>query len=167
MPNVPPRLNGDIRRSYVLWREFIGPTITLEFASGDGSEERDRTALSYSKESGTIRPGKFWVYEQIMRIPYYGIFSVNSGELEMYQLVGGHYQQMTPNERGHYPILPMEVELGVRDGAYQNQTQLWLRWWDCCGNLLLTGTERAESAEQRAARLAERLQEIGIDPDLV
>ena len=81
VPFVPPTLKGQLRRSYVLWREFIGPTITLEFASGDGSEERDRTALSYSEESGTIRPGKFWVYEQIMRIPYYGIFSVNSGEL--------------------------------------------------------------------------------------
>lgn len=97
----------------------------------------------------------------------------------MYQLVGGHYQRMTPNERGHYPIPPMEVELGVWEGAYQNQTQPWLRWWDLQGNLLLTGTERAmvaeqqaalaeqraESAEQKAARLAERLREMGIDPD--
>jgi Uma2 family endonuclease len=181
VPNVPPRLKGEIRRSYVLWREFIGPTIALEFASGDGSEERDQTPLSYSEESGTIRPGKFWVYEQIMRIPYYGIFFVNSGALEMYQLVGGHYQRMAPNERGHYPIPPMEVELGAWEGAYQNQTQPWLRWWDLQGNLLLTGTERAmvaeqqaalaeqraESAEQKAARLAERLREMGIDPDCV
>ncbi len=43
IPNVPPRLQGQIRRSYVLWREFIAPTLALEFASGDGSEERDRT----------------------------------------------------------------------------------------------------------------------------
>jgi len=62
----------------------------------------------------------------------------------------------------------------VWDGAYQNQTQLWLRWWDVQGNLLLTGSERAMAAEQRAqtaeekaARLAERLRELGVDPDLV
>jgi Uma2 family endonuclease len=174
VPNVPPRLKGEIRRSYVLWREFIAPTIALEFASGDGSEERDQTPLSYAEEGATIRPGKFWVYERIMRIPYYGIFFVNSGELELYQLVGVRYQRMIPNERGHYPIPPMEVEVGVWEGAYQNQTQRWLRWWDLQGNLLLTGTERAlmaeqraESAEQKALRLAERLHEMGIDPDSI
>ncbi len=173
VPNVPPRLNGEIRRSYVLWREFIAPTIALEFASGDGSEEHDRTPLSYSKE-GKARPGKFWVYEQIMRIPFYGIFFVNSGELELYELVGGQYQRMTANSRNHYPILPMEVEVGVWNGTYQNQTQLWLRWWDVQGNLLLTGSERAivaeqqaEMAQEKAARLAQRLRELGVDPDLV
>jgi Uma2 family endonuclease len=165
--NVPPRLKGEIRRSYVLWREFIAPTITLEFASGDGSEEHDRTPLSYSEESGTTRPGKFWVYEQIMRIPFYGIFFVNSGELEMYELVGGQYQRMTANSRGHYPIPPMKVEVGVWEGAYQNQIQLWLRWWDLQGDLLLTGSERAIAAEEKAARLAERLRELGVDPNLV
>lgn len=180
VPNVPPRLNGEIRRSYVLWREFIAPTIALEFASGDGSEEHDRTPLSYSQE-GKTRPGKFWVYEQIMRIPFYGIFFVNSGELELYELVGGQYQRMTANSRDRYPIPPMEVEIGVWDGTYQNQTQLWLRWWDVQGNLLLTGSERALVAEQQtqaaqeqatryqeqAARYAQRLQELGVDPDLV
>lgn len=173
VPNVPPKLEGEIRRSYVLWREFIAPTIALEFASGDGSEEHDRTPLSYA-EGAKTRPGKFWVYERIIRIPYYGIFFVNSGALEMYQLVGVGYQRLIPNERGHYPIPPLEVELGVWEGTYQNQTQSWLRWWDLQGNLLLTGSERAavaeqraESAEQRAARLAERLREMGVDPDSI
>lgn len=53
-----------------------------------------------------------------------------------------------------------------------NQTQCWLRWWDNQGNLLLIGEERAqlerqraEQAEQKAARLAERLRAMGIDPD--
>jgi Uma2 family endonuclease len=63
VPRVPARVDGQIRRSYVLWREFITPTILLEFASGDGSEERDRTPLSRSAEGETSRPGKFWVYE--------------------------------------------------------------------------------------------------------
>ena len=42
----------------------------------------------------------------------------------------------------------MGVELGLWQGSYQNQTMLWLRWWDSEGNLLLTGTERASLAEQ-------------------
>ena len=174
MPNVPPRLRGEIRRSYVLWREFIAPTLALEFASGDGSEEHDQTPLSYTEDLGTTRPGKFWVYERIVRIPYYGIFFVNSGELEMYELMGGQYQRMAANSRGHYPIPLMEVEVGVWEGTYQNQNQPWLRWWDLQGNLLLTGSERAiaaeqraETAEERATKLAERLRELGVDPDLV
>src|SRR5271166_4401862 len=43
VPNVPPSLEGKTRRSYVLWQELISPLILLEFVSGDGSEERDRT----------------------------------------------------------------------------------------------------------------------------
>ncbi len=94
MPSVPPKLEGEIRRSYVLWREFITPTIALEFASGDGSEERDseallrsadRTPLSRSPEGQLTKPGKFWVYEQVMRIPFYGIYEVKNGKLEAQQ----------------------------------------------------------------------------------
>ena len=59
-----------------------------------------------------------------------GIFLVNSGEFEMYELIGTTYQRMVPNSRGHYPIPPLAVEIGVWEGAYQNQTQHWLRWWD-------------------------------------
>jgi Uma2 family endonuclease len=126
VPNVPPRLGNQIRRSYVLWREFMAPMIALEFASGDGSQERDTTPLSYSEVESAPRPGKFWVYERIMRIPYYGIYEIDSGRLEVYSLNNGFYQPM-----------------------------LWLRWWDSEGNLLLTGTERA-AVEQQRASLAEQ-----------
>ncbi|MEH1898544.1 MAG: hypothetical protein V7K94_25205 [Nostoc sp.] len=81
---------------------------------------------------------------------------------------------MQPNERGHYPIPPLGVELGLWQGSYlNNPEQLWLRWWDLEGNLLLIGKEeadlqrqRAEQAEQKAAQLAERLRAMGIDPDV-
>ncbi|MFM6006505.1 MAG: Uma2 family endonuclease, partial [Sphaerospermopsis kisseleviana] len=60
-----------------------------------------------------------------------------------------------------------------------NPDQVWLRWWDNQGNLLLVGKEeaqlerlrteqqqqRAEQAEIKAAKLAERLRAMGIDPD--
>lgn len=66
--NVPPTINGEIRRSYVLRREYVSPLIALEFASGDGSEERDATPLSRTEEREKIKPGKFWVYERIIHI---------------------------------------------------------------------------------------------------
>ncbi|MGI0492201.1 Uma2 family endonuclease [Alkalinema pantanalense CENA528] len=155
VPGVPPLLDGQIRRSYVLRREFRLPLIALEFASGDGSEERDNTPLGVV--NGTQKPGKFWVYEQIMRIPYYGIYLPNRGRLEMYNLVNAAYEPMMPNSRGHYEITPMQVELGVWEGAYQNQTMQWLRWWDLQGNLLPTGQEAAQQAlEEKEQALEER-----------
>ena len=158
VPNVPPKLDGQIRRSYVLWREFISPLIALEFASGNGDEERDQTPLSRSTSGEVTKPGKFWVYERIIAIPYYGIYEINTGKLEVYRLVDGLYQPLMPNGRGRYPIPRLGVELGVWQGSYQNQTQLWLRWWDEHGNLLLIGDERAEQERQRAEQERQRAQ---------
>ncbi|USR89542.1 Uma2 family endonuclease [Phormidium yuhuli AB48] len=161
VPNVPPKLDGQYRRSYVLWREYTAPLIAIEFASGDGSEERDPTPLSRSPEGVRQKPGKFWVYEQIIRIPYYAIYLIQTHELEMYHWLDGRYYPLEPNDRGHYPIPPMGVELGVWEGSYQNQTQHWLRWWDNQGNLLLTGSELAKLERQRAER-AEQSQRAAI-----
>ncbi|MDJ1185389.1 Uma2 family endonuclease [Roseofilum casamattae] len=168
--NVPPDLDGQVRRSYVLWREFIAPLIALEFASGSGKEERDTTTLSPANLAEGKRPGKFWVYENIIRIPYYGIYVIKTGELEMYQLINGAYQRMSANARGHYPIEPLGVELGLWQGNYQNQHQLWMRWWDREGNLLLTGweqnalqqmrTEQAESLAQQESDRAEQAESL-------
>jgi Uma2 family endonuclease len=148
--NVPPTLDGQIRRSYVLRREYISPLIALEFASGDGSEERDTTPLSVSEEGKKTKPGKFWVYEQIIHIAYYGIYEIATGKLEVYNLTGGSYRKMQPNAQGRYLIEPLQIELGLWSGTYQNQTQLWLRWWDINGNMLLIGSERAEAEHERA-----------------
>lgn len=162
VPGVPPTIGGQIRRSYVLWREYIAPLIALEFASGDGSEERDATPLSQKNGGEVSKPGKFWVYERIMHISYYGIYEINNGKLEVYHLVDGFYQPLAANERGHYPITPLGVELGLWQGSYQNQTQIWLRWWDEQGNLLLIGDERAERAEQAQRDAIPRLLGMGL-----
>ena len=156
VPNVPPNIDGQIRRSYVLWREHIAPLIALEFASGNGDEERDLTPLSRTDEGVVTKPGKFWVYERVMRIPYYGIYQVNNGRLEVYRLIDGYYQLLELNQRGHFPIAPLGVELGLWQGSYQNQTMLWLRWWDEAGNLLSIGDERAQLERLRGEQQRER-----------
>ena len=191
VPNVPPLLDGEYRRSYVLWKEYVAPLIAIEFVSGNGAEERDATP-----PSETDKAGKFWVYEQAIRIPFYVIFEGFRDSLEAYQLINGRYAQMQTNGRGHYAIPPMGVELGL---LLENGVS-WLRWWDESGNLLLTGDERAiaekqarlnaeaiadqqkaiadqqkaiaeqerfakQQAEQKAQRLAERLRALGYDPE--
>jgi Uma2 family endonuclease len=174
--NVPPTLNGQLRRSYVMWQEIIAPLIVMEFVSGNGDEERDKTPYK----------GKFWVYEQAIRVPFYAIYEVRKSLLEVYYLIEGKYRLLTPNERGHYFIIPLGVELGLWQGVYKNVDLPWLRWWDSDGNLLpspeeLIQTERqrtelekqraevekqrAEAEKQRGDRLAAKLRELNINPD--
>ncbi|MEQ9237582.1 Uma2 family endonuclease [Coleofasciculus sp. E2-BRE-01] len=176
VPNVPPTLEGQMRRSYVLWQEIVSPLIVLEFVSGNGQDERDRTPYE----------GKFWVYEQAIHVPFYGIYEVARSSVEVYHLVEGRYHLLPANDRGHYPISPLGVELGIWQGRYKNAELPWLRWWDSEGNLLLTGEERAEQERQRAeqerqraeqehqranqaerenARLREQLKALGIEPE--
>lgn len=188
--NVPPMLDGKIRRSYVLWKELIPPVIALEFVSGNGSEERDKTPYE----------GKFWVYERIIRPAYYGIYEVAKANIDMYHLQGTQYVQMTPSPQGRYTIPEMQVELGLWQGHYQGMTLPWMRWWDLENNMLLTGAEgmviaqaekltaqlktqeaqeaqvqaeaqvqvaqaQAQTAQAQADRLAAKLRELGIDPN--
>lgn len=178
VPNVPPLLDGQVRRSYVLWQEYVAPLIVLEFVSGNGTEERDQTPPP-SIINGEGKVGKFWVYEQAIRVPFYGIYEVQKAAVEVYHLVENRYELMPANERGHYPIPQIGVELGIWQGRYNNMELPWLRWWDSQGNLLLTGEERAEQLKQRAEvaeseleqqrqraeRLAELLRAQGIDSD--
>ena len=153
IPNVPPLLNGQLRPFYCLWREYMAPLVALEFSIGDGTEELDKTPLSVSQDDQTTRPGKFWVYERVIKISYYGVYIITTGNLEMYYSKDGSYRQMSPNEQGHYFIEPLGIELGIWQGSYQNQTLSWLRWWDSEGNLLLTGAERLEVEKARSDRL--------------
>jgi Uma2 family endonuclease len=162
VPNRPPLLDGDVRRSYVLWQEHTPPALIIEIASGDGSEERDATP----------EEGKFWVYERAVRAPYYAIFVPGPTGLEVYRLSNGRYRRSRPNKRGHYPVPPMNVELGVWHGTFLNLTLDWLRFYDLTGTLLPAAAERAEAerrakeeALERAARLAAKLRELGVDPE--
>ncbi|HEX8199777.1 MAG TPA: Uma2 family endonuclease [Isosphaeraceae bacterium] len=167
---VPPTLHGGMRRSYVMWQELVAPLVLLEFVSGDGTEERDRTPLS----------GKFWVYEQAVHAPYYGIYEVDPGRIEMYHLIDGLYRPMPPNERGRYALPRLGVELGLWTGEYLGATVPWMRWWDEQGHLLPMGEERAEAERRRAEAaesslqeerrraelLAARLRELGFDHEV-
>jgi Uma2 family endonuclease len=147
VPEVPRLLDGQMRRSYVLWREGVVPLLILEYVSGDGAEEHDRTS----------QEGKFWVYENRIRAGYYGIYNPNEAAMEMYGLHGAQYVRLQPDEQGRFRLDRLEVQLGVWQGNFDGFEAPWLRWWDAHGNLSFTGAERAE-------RLAAKLRELGVDP---
>jgi putative restriction endonuclease len=178
IPGVPRLLNGILRRSYVLWQEKAHPVIVIEYVSGDGSEERDQTPDT----------GKFWVYEQRIQSRFYAIHDPDREELSVYELIRGKYQPLLPTAAGRFRIPPMELDLGIWHGEYLSAPAAWLRAWDLNGNLIPTPQEiveheqlqverernraereqsRADQERNRADKLAERLRELGINPDTV
>jgi hypothetical protein len=69
-------------------------------------------------------------------------------------------------------IAQLGLRLGLWQGRYENIERLWLRWFTASGELILTPSEEAATAqarvaqaEQRAERLAAKLRELNIDPD--
>jgi Uma2 family endonuclease len=147
VPGVPPMLDSEYRRSYVMYYEVRRPLLLIEYVSGDGSEERDTTPQT----------GKFWVYEQAIAAPYYAIYEPRKGAVEVYRLVAERYQLLQPNAAGRFPIEPLRIELGIWQGTFWNLTLGWLRAWDSAtGKLLPTADERTAVANERTAAANER-----------
>ncbi len=190
-----PRLYDevDMRLSYVVWQEGINPYVIVELLS-PGTEKEDLGEFDEEKlppESKKVAdngqtiepqreekpPRKWEVYEQILRIPYYVVFSRYTNQLRAFKLDGAHYQEL---ELHQSQVWMPELELGLRlwQGEFQGIERLWLRWYDAQGNWIPTEAEqerqraeqaesRAEEAEARLESLLERLRDSGIDPDTV
>jgi hypothetical protein len=154
-----PNLEGDI------------PAIVMEFISdSDGGE--------YSVKP-TYPPGKWFFYEQILKVTIYVIFDSKVGLLEFYQLKNGRYELQQPNSDRLHWIDSMSLFLGTWQGTKEARTGYWLRWWDELGNLLPWAVERVEQERQRAEQEHQRaeqerqqkekliayLQSQGIDPN--
>lgn len=185
VPGVPKFLDGDRRKSFVMWDEGAPPLLVIEYVSRAGSEERDDTP-------GT---GKFWIYEQEIRAKYYLIWHPKREKLEAFVLADGRYMPMEANLDGRYSIPEMEAEFGIWEGEFDDGIDVWLRPWTPEGDLVLTSGESKEEAETRAEsfkrrvnserrradaekqradnervvkeKLAAKLRELGIDPDQV
>ena len=55
IPGVPPLLDGHYRRSYVLWKEHVKPTVLIEYASDDGKKSAT-VALTRASSGSMNRP---------------------------------------------------------------------------------------------------------------
>ena len=157
----------ELRNSYVMWQELISPFVVVELLSpATEDEDLGRTIPQPGKP-----PTKWQVYEQILRVPYYIVFSRYTNQLQAFRLVGGQYESVEVGEEGLL-IPQLELRLGLWQGSYENIERLWLRWFTASGELILTPSEEAAAAqtrvtqaEQRAERLAAKLRELNIDPD--
>lgn len=128
-----------------------------------GTEDED---LGRTEREVNQPPTKWQVYEQFLRIPYYVIFTMSSsaGILSVYKFLPCK-QNIIKNLYLNEPKVWMPelgLGLGLWQGDYAGIHRLWLRWYDAKEKWIST---EAEQERQRAERLAERLRELGINPD--
>lgn len=166
----------DLRLSYVSWQEGIRPVVMIELLS-PGTQDED---LGKREPQGK-QPGKWKVYEQILGVPYYITFNRYNDELQAFQLAGNRYQAIDLLA-GRIWIPDLELGCSLWQGEYRGASRQWLRWHDAKGNWIPTEAERErqlkelaqqqveqerqqrELAERRAEKLAQRLQELGLEP---
>jgi Uma2 family endonuclease len=145
-----------LRPSYVLWDEQVIPSLVLEVVSPNYRQEYSDKLVAY----------------EALGVRYYVIYAPRrrrKQRLEIYKLVKGKYELQSGN-----PIWLPEIGLGIgcERGNYSGVTREWLYWYDAQGKRYATPEERlkqeaqrAQLAEQRAEQLAQKLRELGIDPD--
>jgi Uma2 family endonuclease len=117
---------------------------------------------------------------------------MNGALLRVWTISPLGYEELTPAEGlvapGQFVWLEgVGIGLALWEGQFEEAvTRLWLRWCDREGHVIPTGAEgqmlerqradterqraeterqRAETERQRAERLAEKLRELGVDPD--
>jgi Uma2 family endonuclease len=161
--DVPRLYDGrDLRMSYVTWDEGVSPSVIVELLS-EGTDKED---LGLTKAEPGKAPTKWSVYEQILKVPYYVVYDRHKDILRAYRLAQGRYEALEiVDERIRMPEL--KAGLGLWHGEYQGIARKWLRWLDADGSWIPTPEENLVQSEAKAARLAQRLREMGIDPDTV
>lgn len=153
--SLPP---GDLlekgNRSYYMW-VYGRPDAVIEIVSNSDGDEDTRKLELYAS----------------LGVLYYAIWDpgkfLNEQPLRLLTLSEGVYVPL----EGH---LLKRINLGLKvwHGAYEGFEVDWLRWCDAAGNVIPTGAEatqaaqrKAESAQQRAERLAAKLRELGVEPN--
>ena len=149
-------------RYYMVWNYGKPPEVVIEIVSNKKSEELGEKLSTYAK----IGVKYYIVYDPSQQL--------GKKVLRVHELRERRYEETNKTWLE-------EVGLGVTlwSGVFEGRQDVWLRWCDREGNVLLTGDERAQQekqrasqaeqrasqAEQRAQILAEKLHELGIDPD--
>jgi Uma2 family endonuclease len=133
-----------LRLSYAIWEEEQVPILVLEIVSqtyrGEYSTKKDKYA-----NLGVLY---YVVYNPARR---------RKARFEVYKLVNGEYELLAGN-----PVWLPEIALaiGMERGTYQGIQREWLYWYNEQGKRLLT-------PEERAAKLADKLRDLGVDPDSI
>ena len=192
-----PRLyeDTDLRSSFVVWQEGVNPIVVVELLS-PGTEKEDlgnygksefeqeiasSTALASGRvistepeqsneRTGKDVPRKWEVYERVLRVPYYAVFSRYTNRLRGFKLEGGRYREQTLDTTNpRFWIPELGVGLGIWQGEFEGVTREWLRWYDVQADWILTDTERElkkrlRLTEKLRSLTTEQLEALGIEP---
>ncbi|APB33736.1 Uncharacterized protein conserved in cyanobacteria [Gloeomargarita lithophora Alchichica-D10] len=168
------------RKSWVVWEEGKAPDIVIELLS-ESTMDLDKGI-------------KKQIYQNQMRVSeYYWYDPFNPEDWAGFVLNHREYQPIPVNCDGYLASPCTGLVLRQWPGDYRGVNTTWLRWANPDGQVLPTTQElaqhaeqeaqqahqranlaeqsariahqRADLAEQRAAQLAQKLQELGIDPD--
>ena len=171
---VPKLFEGHLRMSYVIWQEKVRPFLVVELLS-PGTEDED---LGRRKSKEGRLPGKWEVYEKILKVPYYVVFDRLTEEVKAFKLAGDRYKSLEVT-KNRVPIPEIGMELRSWRGVYEGLKSVWLRWYDADGYMVPTPAEqaereRAEKEWERAEKERERaekerllalLKKAGINPE--
>ena len=156
--NVPHLYkNQDERYSYVFWDEKEIPFLVVELLSQSTKKED----LGMSVRKAEQIPTKWEVYETILGVPYYAIYS-RSEKLRIFKLINHKYREIFLTKQ-FYWFPEIELYLGLWNGTYNARKRTWLRWYDREHHLIPTHAECAAAEKKRADELALIIQKMGIN----
>ena len=159
---MPADWNQKQSRSYFVWEFGKVPEVCIEIVSNCKGNELDSKKADYAR----IGVAYYAVFEPLQQLQ--GKDELNGSLLRVWELTGKQYIEVLE------PFWLEFVGLGLTlwEGVFEDQPGVWLRWCDREGQVIPTGAEgreaerqRADEAELRAQRLADRLREMGINPN--
>ncbi len=149
------------RLSWVVWEEGKGPDLVIELLS-ETTAEQDKNE-------------KKQIYQDQLRVPeYFWYDPFNPEDWAEFTLRDGVYRPLERDTRSWYISQQLGLALVTWFGSYRGIEAVWLRWATIEGKFLPTDHEfvreeqqKATQAEQKAAKLAARLQEMGINLEAI
>jgi hypothetical protein len=132
----------------------VVPFIIIEILS-EGTEAED---LGQTVRDIQQPPTKWYVYEQILQVPYYLVFSRDPNQLRLFHWQAGRYQMIASTE-GSFWLPELQLGIGLWYGNYQGLTRYWLRWYDAQQQWIPTPMEQLEQENQRAEQESQRAEQ--------
>ena len=157
-------------RSYLVWEHGKPPDIVIEIVSNREGDELTRKLRGYER----IRVAHYVVFD-----PWHNL---SDAVVTHFRMEG----EALVEEPGPFRLPRIDLGLTLWRGTFEGEEAEWLRWCRADGSLVPTGAERAEEERQRAEeerqradgerqraeeerqraeRLAQKLRELGVDPD--
>ena len=129
-------------RTYLMWEYGKPPDLVIEIVSNKIGKEDDLKKEKYAR----IGIKYYVIYDPAQRL--------SQQKLRIYEWRTNGYVLMA----GQWMA---DISLGLTfwQGKFEDAEELWLRWCDQAGNILLTGDERAEQAQQHAEQAQQQAEQ--------